>query len=317
MKFKVIKRQLRRPFEVATCMLLFAFIRFLPFSWVRFLARCLGRLLYLIPSQRKLVMSNLELAFPHKSLLEKKSLARQSMSNMVMTFMEQIWFDNNEKRQKEYLSLSPEVQKKLSDLEESEQPILFLALHIGNWEFTSLTVKRYSKRPLRVVANRVKNLWLNKWIVKSREFTGVEVLFEQGAVKGLLQTLRKKGNVGLLVDQNTPVDKGGTYANLFGLPVTISRTPAMLSRKFNARVVIMSCLRTKTGFDYSLKVLPKQPEEFVNDESLTQEFLTQMEIEICDNPESWVWMYKRWNYIPKNQPHLQELYPYYARLDHN
>ena len=314
MSFKQFRRKVRKPFETGACLFLFAIIRLMTLKGVRRTARIFGFILYLLPAQRKLVMANLDVAFPDKTLTDKKRIARKSMANLLMAFMEQIWFYQHEKRQKRYLTQSDEIISKIKELEK-EQSILFLALHMGNWEFTSLTANQFSDKKLSIVARRVKNSFLNDWITKAREFTGAKVLLGNGAVKSLLRALKGKENIGLLVDQNTKTYEGGVFGNFFELPVTISRTPAMLARKFDCRIVLLNCLRNRDGFYYDLRVIEKSSKEFESDLSLSQEFLKEMEGLVRQFPESWIWMYNRWNYIPQDMLHLQDKYPYYAKIN--
>jgi hypothetical protein len=49
----------------------------------------------------------------------------------------------------------------------------------------------------------------------------------------------------------------------------------------------------------------------VDEETVTRSILAAIEAEVRQNPQFWLWMYKRWKLIPDGES--ADGYPYYAR----
>ena len=89
----------------------------------------------------------------------------------------------------------------------------------------------------------------------------------------------------------------------------------MLAKKYGANVAVFNCRRTQQCFELYIKELPKKSSEYGSNQQLNQGLLDIMEETIRDYPDQWIWLYNRWNYIPKNCEELKEKYPYYAVMD--
>lgn len=314
-KFKTFRRQARIPFEYAGALIVLNFCRILPFKLMRLFANFCGTFLFLVPSQRKLVLANLELAFPEKSLTERKKIGKKSTQGLCSAFIEQMWFFKSEKRIKKHLRYSDSFREVYKKNTCNDQPSMFSALHFGNWEMTPLAHYMLTKTKVSVVAKTIKNPMIDKLITEAREFSGAEVIKQEGAGRKLLRILKAKEKVGLLLDQNTKERDGATWVNLFGLPVKMTKVVAPLARKFDANFVFINASRTKDGFEFIINEIDKRPSEYANEDEFNQAVMNKIEAIVRESPEQWIWMYERWNKVPSDRPELLEKYPYYAKVD--
>ena len=138
---------------------------------------------------------------------------------------------------------------------------------------------------------------------EGRTATGAKITHEKGAVKALINSLRNNQSIGLLVDQNTKIHQGGVYSDFFGLPATISRSPATFAKKFNPDIFMVECFRTDKGFFIDYKPLPFDYNDCASEDKFSQELLKYMESLVANRPDQWIWNYTRWGLCPK-----QELY---------
>ncbi len=312
---KKIRRKILRPIEAGTILLALLFIKCFTLKGARRLADFFGLIIYAVPAQRNLALKNLATAYPEKSLKERKKIARKSIQGVAKVFIEFIWFYNRPQLIKQYIKVSPEVQNMYEKFKEPHKPAIVLAMHWGNWELAPAGFKIIDNLEGSVIARKLKNPALEKIMLKGREEKGLTVIHEKGAARHIVKALKNKVAIGMLVDQNTKTHQGGTFGNFFGLPVTISKTPGSLARKMKTMVLLVNCERTKTGFEMKLKFLPKKVDEYRSDNQLSEDILKLMESFVREKPEHWVWIYKRWNYIPSNWKEKKELFPDYAELD--
>ena len=315
-KLKLLRRKCTRPFETAAIYFLLYFVKCFSLKGARRFSALLGYLFIAIPSVKKLVLANLDLAFPEKSLQEKKTIARQSQTNLIMVFIEFLWFYGRE-----------ELMLKRTHIEEAglqdfkafrnaqEKPIIFLTMHLGNWEVISQSYQMIGDENLVCVARKIKNDALEHIMYTGRTALKVDIAHQEGAVRALMKNLKTKQAVGLLIDQNTKVKEGGVYGDFFGLPATITRSPATLAKKFNADICFIHGFRTKDGFRIKLSPLDEDLSDYSNDEDLSHLLLNKMESFIKEDPALWVWYYKRWDSCPASQSELLPKYPFYAKID--
>ena len=214
-----------------------------------------------------------------------------------------------------YVKVPDDVKKAYFDKKDPDKPIIVLAMHWGNWELAPRGLKLIDDVKGSVIARRLKNPYLEKMMIDGREGKDLTVIHEKGAARAIVKALKQNISIGMLVDQNTKTHQGGVFGKFFDLPVTISKTPASLARRMNTMVMLVNCKRTDDGFEMCLKHLSKNVDEYESDSELSAEMLQLMEEFVKEVPEQWVWLYKRWNYIPTNWEDKKGMFPYYSIMD--
>lgn len=310
-KIKKIRRRIMWPIEGLFIYSMLFSIKLLTFRGARRVGAILGSLIYMVPSSRKLILANLKLALPDKSQAELIVIAKKSCRGLMTVYIEFMWFYKSPARMEKYIKVPKEMEPKLAEINDPNQAVLFFGMHWGNWELMTYGLK------CSFIARYIKNPLLEKFITEGREYNGCSVLHEKGAVRGIMKALKQKKTVGMLVDQNTKTHQGGTFANFLNLPVTVSKTPALLAMKMKPKVFLCNCKRTKDGFEVCIKDLPQDVEKYENEADLTQAMVDMMAAFVKEAPEQWVWLYKRWNYIPTNWADRKDHFPFYSIMDKN
>ncbi len=294
---------------------LIAVFHILPRQFFYFLAPGVARILFLIPQIGKITMMNLRAAFPEKTEAERKKIAVGSMKHLFLTICELFWSKGRRGIIQELVENPPEVNEMI--MKGHDWPVkgtIFFAPHLGNWEFAGMALALIYRYPTATVVRSPQNPYLNKLISSGRMVDGVEIVYSKGAVRGMYSALKQGKSVGVLIDQNTRISEGGVFVNFFGLPVPVSMAPAMLARKDNRFVSIGSAIRQGKRFVIRAKTLSRLPAEYASDEELTQELMKLTEELVRENPEQYLWMYKRFQNIPFDIPEeLKAKYPPYAK----
>jgi KDO2-lipid IV(A) lauroyltransferase len=292
-------------------------IKILPLKVNYFLAWVAGTFMYyFIPSCRNLVMSNLKVAFPEKSEAERIRIGRAALKNTILIVLEFSWFSGSAKRIKKYVSHPEYHDKTVDELVSQGRGLIYCTGHFGNWDLEGLAIPTHWPQILfAVIARTSPNPFLADILDVARTSTNNVVIPSKGAVKDMKKSLEKGCFLATLIDQNTRVRNGGIFVNFFGLPVPASRAPAMFARKMNIPLTITFCTRKNGFYELTFTELEKKPSEYASDEDLMQALMTKMEEQVRAYPEQYMWMYKRFQNIPREaSPELVKKYPYYAKI---
>lgn len=314
MNLKLWRRRLRWPFSFALLMVCLWLVQHLPLAWGRALARTCARVACRIPSLRRLMQVNLRLAFPELPPARREQIARNSLGAMAVGFVEFAWTLGDPARLKGLVSLADDVLPTCERLRASHGSIIFLTPHFGSWElgFQGLLAAGV---PVSAVARRLPNPFMERWLSRARSGLGAGVIHEKGAAQGVFRTLRRGGNVGMLVDQNTRPRNGGLFVDFFGLPVTISRAPALFAHRSGAALLFGYARHDAAGrVVLQVRELPHPPAEYQGDEALSQAIAKLTEDLVREFPDEYLWLYERWLYIPPDWAGDRTRYPGYAKV---
>ncbi|MCK5850119.1 MAG: hypothetical protein KAH23_04325 [Kiritimatiellae bacterium] len=264
-------------------------------KWVANLAFCHPNRL------KRMALANLDLAFPQMSAEEKECIAKESFCTFALMIIDLFWFGRfTAERVAKYVKLDSSF-----DLYFEQNPVILITGHIGNWEVLGLSLGLQGNDPCTSVAMPLINPFADRVLNRFRVLTGLNVVPRQGAVRTIMKILKEGGKVALLMDQNTLPDAGGEFVEFFGLPVPVSKTVSALSEHTSAHIVYVFCTADSDGV-YAAKAY----EGCLDGDKSVQALTACLEAEIRRNPGKWLWMYKRWRYIPDG--YSEDKYPYYS-----
>ena len=315
-------KQVRLAGEVLLVRLGLATIPFFPRRIVLALARLAGGLgFFLARNSRRIALANLDLAFKDSlTPIEKRRIARQSFTTMALTVLDMIWFcRDTSRRLARCVAADPQIPGYVYT-----KPVIGLTAHFGSWELLSrwLVANGY---PHAAVAAPLINPGVERLFNRSRLMSGMEVIPQAGALRGVLRTLKQKKHVALVLDQNVKPEDGGIFVDFFGLPVPMSGAAAIFAERTDTPIVAMFCMNRPDGSYYVYALPPLKPETFTGHGSsrpnalakpdsaleITRTIAGLFEQEIRKHPGQWLWMYKRWKHIPPGMS--PAAYPFYAK----
>lgn len=304
--------------EAVLCRLGFWICPRLPYSWLLTLAKGMGFAAYfLAPSERRVAMANLDLAFGEtRSVMEKRRIARRSFQSFARTGIESLAAGHLLKGGMDrYFEFAPGALDLLARLVQKKRGLIALTFHYGNWEWLSLAWGM-AGYPVTAVAQPIKNPEVESLFRLNREQFGHRLLHRRRAARQLYQSLKRAEIIGLLVDLNSSVDEGGAFFDFFGLPALTTRIVGLLALRTGAPVVC-SIARPQEDGRYHIEIGPEItynaecPQDSEMD-VITRRWLSQCETVIRANPEYWMWMYKRWKV--RFTPSIGS-YPFYSFYD--
>ncbi len=260
----------------------------------------LAQILYLIDFEhRKIVKTNLDFAFGDKlSEKEKEKITKKCYKNLVYNLAD---FVRNQGITKEELSKKIEFknQEILENALKNGEKIILITAHYGNWELIPLSLAAFFA-PMTAVGRPLESKVMDEILRRNREQFDIEMLNKKGAMRGLINALKNKRAVGLLVDQNT-AQKEGILIDFFGKRARHTPSASLLARRFNAKIIPVF-IQTKDYEKYTITfyepiICPKTKNSEEDIKVCTQAQADITEKVIREKPDEWFWFHKRW----KNQ----------------
>ena len=189
----------------------------------------LGRFVWKTGLRKKVILRNLDIAFPDRDLEWKKETGKKFYEHIGRVIMEFGRLPN-------YL-----CTKEIKDLvvfEEGEELLekyrktgaILITGHLGNWEMmgTGLASKGYK---ISALAYKQKNKKINDLLHEIRTACCLNIVYHRDSIKPLIHALKNNEFVTFLVDQNT-VKERGLFVDFFGKKVLTVNFPQNLQSIF-------------------------------------------------------------------------------------
>jgi Kdo2-lipid IVA lauroyltransferase/acyltransferase len=260
------------------------------------MGRRLGDLVaLLLPGRRRVALANLATAFPGLPAAARRRLARGSWQHLGMTLVELARLLGRP-LQATLDELTLDGLEHLRHVMDEHGRALVLTAHLGNWEYLT-AAHRLTGYPLSVVVRPLDWPVLDAGAAAMRRKTGVALIDKRGALRPVLDALRRGGLVGILLDQNA-ARREGVFVPFFGRTASTSRSLALLALRTGAPVVPIFIHREAPGRHRVVIEAPlarprvNDPEQAVVE--LTARCTQTIEAAIRRTPEQWLWSHDRW-----------------------
>jgi len=272
------------------------------------LGRMIGNLAYLLDApHRRIVRTNLRLAFPDWSREKIHRTAKRIFQNLGTTFVEICQLATYSK-----LDVVDRVRvvgaQRWQQALDRHQGLILVSAHLGNWEFGTQYAACFMQKPTLGVVKQIRFKPLNQWVHNLRTRFGTSIIYKKGALPDMRQALRRGEIVGLLVDQCRR--KEGVDVNFFGHKVPATPAAAFLGIRCKSPILPIFCVRGATG-QLTIHVDEPLTLDWTGDlrsdvQTNTQLITDAVERMIRRYPDQWFWVHKRWKkYYPDLYPEYQ------------
>jgi KDO2-lipid IV(A) lauroyltransferase len=298
---------MRRKLEYAAAWPFIKILGLLPRSWARALAIGIAQIFYLLHFRlRQVGMRNLELAFPEKTIAERKRILRGEFTSLGRQLAEVCQFPR-------YTPENVDEVVVYDGLENYEQAkargkgVLFLTAHFGGWELSAFAHSLHGHW-LNIVMRPVDNPYLDRLIQSYRTMHGNKTVNKDDFVRGLLGAMKAGETVGILMDTNmTPPQ--GVFVNFFGIPACTASGLARIALRTDAAVVPTFTIWDEAIGKYRLRFDPAVELGRTGDLEAdivanTQRFTSVIEDYVRKYPEQWLWVHRRWKTRPEGEKGL-------------
>lgn len=177
--------------------------------------------------------------------------------------------------------------------------VILVSAHYGCWELLGVALQLKFGNSLNVIVQRPSSPAFDKLFYDSRKMFGVNTYYNTDGIQGirpLFRALHDKQSVGFLIDQHG--ESEDTFGRFFGKVVSIPSGPAVIAHKTKSPIVPAFIKRLDNG-KHQITFLPAihtgELEKNTEIYQTSQKLYGIIEKFIKDNPDEWLWIYRRWN----------------------
>ena len=253
---------------------------------------------YVAGYRKKIVLGNLDIAFPEKSIEEKKAIAKQFYKNFIDTFIETIKLlslSNGEINKRAVMNFSA-----IQALIDKGKNVQLHSGHQMNWEFAHCAVYMQVKIPWVGVYMRISNKAVNKIFFNLRNKGKTVLVAAQEFKERAHSCFKEQYTLGLAADQNPGIPSRAYWLNFFNRPTPFVKGPDKGARKNNTAVVFVKFVKLKRGYyRFDTEVIIENGAE-LNEGELTLKYRDFLEETIRQDPANYLWSHRRWKW-PYNE----------------
>lgn len=287
----------------------FALLAALPLRVALRLGAWLGEIFYLLDFRdRRVALFNLSIAFPERTVAERKSILRASCRNLGRVAVEFCHLPElNANKLSELVSFADRAAWERAIEQAEERGAVILTAHFGNWELLAYAHGLLG-HPITLVHRPMHNPRFDAAISRIRQRSGTRAIKKKAAAKEALRALKRRGIVVIPSDQNQTLSFG-VFVDFFGKPACTTPGVARLAMLTSAPVYPVFLVREGEGPRHRIEILPEVELVSTGDRDAdirtnTQRCSAIVEDMIRRYPEQWIWFHKRWKTRPPGEPRL-------------
>lgn len=253
--------------------------------------------------RRKVILENLQHAFPEKKENELKKIAGKFYRHLTDIIMESVKMHSmNEQQMRNRVNFKGLEQ--FEKLYRHKKSFIILSMHHNNWEWTSV-LPLYVKHKAITLYNPIRgNRALDKFILHSRKKWGGIIIPVHKSARTVME-FNRSGQptfLGLVADQ-TPPATSKFWTIFLNREAPFFSGPEKIAKRTNQPVFFHRIRKTGRGkYEMSFTLLCENPKEIDSKEILLR-YVRKMEEVIKEEPEFYLWSHRRWKHKrPENIP---------------
>ncbi|MBN2283091.1 MAG: lysophospholipid acyltransferase family protein [Deltaproteobacteria bacterium] len=273
----------------------------IPLGPRRMLFRALFMLFYHVsPRHRFITLHNLTRSFPEKTSHEIRKIAKNVYRSLGTTAAEFFQIPSLAQNNNFESLIRTQGREHYEKALAKKKGIIFFTAHLGNWELMASYFGRHMQKG-HIIYRSLDNPIMENLAAWERSYTGNVLIPTGGAIRKILEVLKKNGIIGILIDQNVSW-REGVFVDFFGRPACTSTglaelaltTDAALLPAFNHRLAdgtylftILEEYQVVRSGDYERDIIEN-----------TRKITDIVEDMVRDYPDQWFWLHQRWKTKP-------------------
>ena len=269
----------------------------------------LGALFYHLGRRhRRIGLFNLAIAFPDRSVCDRKRILRASSQNLGRLAAEFCHLPAlTAEGLSDIVSFADRAAWERTVADAGHTGGIAVTAHFGNWELLAY-VHGLLGHPVTLIHRPMRNELVDAAVNAVRWRAGTRTLAKKAAAREAIRTLRQRGILVIPCDQNQ-TRRFGVFVDLFGKPASTTPGAARLAMRTRAPLYPVFLVREPDGEHHRVEVGPRIEMADTGDREAdivtnTQRCSDAIEAMIRRYPEQWVWFHKRWRTRPKGEPRL-------------
>jgi KDO2-lipid IV(A) lauroyltransferase len=252
--------------------------------------------------RRGVVTRHLAACFPERTDAERAALARATYEHLGRVGVESILMSRLGPESLHEMLERIDGRETLDRARAKGKGLVLVAGHLGNWELLGAFLAANGV-PVAAVAKRQLNPLSDAFVNRTRRRLGIEVVYDDEAVRRLPRLLRDGYAIGLLSDQAGL--GAATYVPFFGRPARTPRGAAVFALRFGAPLLYVLAARQPDGrfVLHVEEVEVTQTGDLETDvDATTARFTTVIERWVRRYPGQYLWAHRRWKRQPPDTP---------------
>jgi len=263
---------------------------------------------FCLPRRRRIILSNLDHAFPERPREWLHRLGRQSCRQMVETSLLSLILPHlSVSRVRRMIRLNDATIEHLRTLLAGQKPVVFVTPHLGGWELGACLSALVGpiQREMGCIYRPLDNPELDAWVVRARSRFGITMMSRRKGLADAMRLLRGGGVFFILFDQTGPAS--GQLSVLLNRLCLSTPLPGLMVEKFNASLNTY-VLRRVSFWRYQIDSHtidgPRNADEITRHLDNWLGNLLRNNEQICG---TWLWAHNRWKLRqqPENQFRLE------------
>lgn len=250
-------------------------------------------LYYLVGYRKKVVMNNLAIAFPEKTVAARTKIAKQFYKNFVDTFIETIKLLSCSK---DFLAnhVSVENGDIIQTLYDNKQRVQVHLGHNFNWEYGNARIAATTPYTFLGVYMPISNKHFDRMFRHLRSRFGTVLLPATDMRKAMIPYRHEQYLLGLVADQVPGGVEKAFWMNFFNRPAPFTRGPERGARAGDIAVVFCQIYKKKRGHYVVEFTLGTNNPGSLAEGELTKNYVHFLEAVIRRYPDMWLWSHRRW-----------------------
>jgi KDO2-lipid IV(A) lauroyltransferase len=238
-------------------------------------------------------------AFPDLSAERVSAIARDSYENLGRTAMETMLLASRSRE--DVLAMFGEVEgwHFVEERLVAGNGLMLASGHVGNWELGGAYLAARGL-PISAVARHMANPLVDRYLTRTRERLGLNVIHDERAVRKVPRAIREGGAVAFLVDQ-AAAGLASTWVPFFGRLAKTPRGPAVFALRLNAPIVFAGVSRLPDGrfkFSFEPVEVARTGVTDTDVDAIVAAYTAKLERFVRTVPGQYMWQHRRWKHSP-------------------
>ncbi len=261
---------------------------------------CYCFIYHIIGYRKKVVLNNLQLTFPDKSITELKVIRRrfyQHMCDMFLEMIKSISISENELLKRFRITNLEELHA----LEAKEKSIIVLMGHYASYEWCNVT-QLVANHETVGIYKEIKNPYFDKLVHRIRHRFDSRLITSKQTIKEIIRD-KARGHLcsyGMVADQSPKIEHAKFWTQFMGIEVPAFTGGEALARKLDLPVCYLHVEKIKRGYYEAKFILITDTPKACNEFEITKKYLQLLEKQIREAPQYYLWTHKRWKH--RNTP---------------
>ena len=254
---------------------------------------------YIIGYRKKVVASNLRLAFPEKSDQELALIRKKfyhHLCDMILEAIKSITISEAEMKKRYVFTNVEEVHK----LEKLNKSIILFMGHYASWEWVFILQAHVNHKGYAVY-KRLSNKYFDALVKRIRAKYDSQLITTKETIPTLIKAKRNNELTfnGFVFDQSPKANKAIHWQNFMGVKAPVHVGAEVLAKRLDMASMFLKVKKVKRGYYEATFMDVITNTKDLKDYVITDAALKRVEEQIYEAPEYYLWTHKRWKHKDK------------------